>query len=101
MTATTVEKIRGSDIRDSLSDLSSDEASSDSQEPARLAGGPVSHSSWQVLGEPHFRRYFLGSLISNLGTWLQSTAQVLIAWAAQRAFYRSRARHRAPRRAIR
>lgn len=80
MTTMTEGKIGGSDIRDSLSDLSSDEASSSSQEPARQAGGPVSRSSWQVLGEPPFRRYFLGSLISNLGTWLQSTAQVLIAY---------------------
>jgi predicted MFS family arabinose efflux permease len=37
-------------------------------------------SSWRVLSQPDFRLYFLGSLISNLGTWLQSTAQVLIAY---------------------
>ena len=37
-------------------------------------------SSWQVLRQPDFRRYFFGSLISNLGTWLQSTAQVLMAY---------------------
>src|SRR5690348_15077452 len=37
-------------------------------------------SSWHVLSQGGFRRYFLGSLISNLGTWLQSTAQVLIAY---------------------
>lgn len=44
-------------------------------------GRPVnSRSSWQVLGQRDFRLYFLGSLISNLGTWLQSTAQVLIAY---------------------
>ena len=37
-------------------------------------------SSWQLLGHQDFRIYFFGSLISNLGTWLQSTAQVLIAY---------------------
>ncbi len=37
-------------------------------------------SSWQLLGQRDFRIYFCGSLISNLGTWLQSTAQVLIAY---------------------
>src|SRR5207248_1756037 len=42
-------------------------------------------SSWQVLGQRDFRRYFFGSLISNLGTWLQSTAQVLIAYQVTRS----------------
>ena len=37
-------------------------------------------SSWQILSQHDFRLYFFGSLISNLGTWLQSTAQVLIAY---------------------
>jgi predicted MFS family arabinose efflux permease len=37
-------------------------------------------SSWQLLSQHDFRLYFCGSLISNLGTWLQSTAQVLIAY---------------------
>jgi MFS family permease len=37
-------------------------------------------SSWQILNQHDFRLYFFGSLISNLGTWLQSTAQVLIAY---------------------
>ncbi len=37
-------------------------------------------SSWQILNQYDFRLYFFGSLISNLGTWLQSTAQVLIAY---------------------
>lgn len=43
-------------------------------------GGRAWRSSWQLLSYPGFRRYFLGSLGSNLGTWLQSTAQVLIAY---------------------
>ena len=37
-------------------------------------------SSWQLLRQRDFRIYFFGSLASNLGTWLQSTAQVLIAY---------------------
>jgi predicted MFS family arabinose efflux permease len=48
------------------------------------AAGQVSRiggtASWHVLGQPRFRRYFVGSLISNLGTWLQNTAQVLLAY---------------------
>ena len=44
---------------------------------------PVRHgrtASWQVLRHPRFRGYFIGSLISNLGTWLQNTAQMLLAY---------------------
>ena len=37
-------------------------------------------ASWQVLMHPRFRGYFIGSLISNLGTWLQNTAQMLLAY---------------------
>jgi MFS family permease len=33
--------------------------------------------SWHVLAQRRFLAYFLGSLVSNLGTWLQSTAQML------------------------
>jgi MFS family permease len=40
----------------------------------------VRHSSWQLLGCRYFRLYFFGSLGSNLGTWLQGTAQVLLAY---------------------
>ncbi len=47
---------------------------------AQLACGNNRRSSWQLLGQHDFRLYFLGSLTSNLGTWLQSTAQVLIAY---------------------
>jgi MFS family permease len=35
-------------------------------------------SSWGVLRYPAFRLYFAGSLVSNLGTWVQNTAQVLL-----------------------
>jgi MFS family permease len=35
-------------------------------------------SSWGVLRYPAFGLYFAGSLVSNLGTWVQNTAQVLL-----------------------
>lgn len=56
------------------------------KEPARAPKPDVlpqrnnRHSSWQLLRQHQFRLYFLGSLISNLGTWLQSTAQIIIAY---------------------
>jgi predicted MFS family arabinose efflux permease len=37
-------------------------------------------ASWQVLGNGRFLKYFAGSLVSNLGTWLQNTAQMLLAY---------------------
>ena len=40
----------------------------------------VRNGSWRVLREPRFRAYFVGSTISNLGTWLQNTAQLLVAY---------------------
>jgi MFS family permease len=56
--------------------------------PAGQSGNRAkSRSSWQVLGQRDFRRYFFGSLISNLGTWLQSTAQVLIAYQVTRSVF--------------
>jgi MFS family permease len=36
--------------------------------------------SWRVLGNPSFRCYFIGSVTSDFGTWLQNTAQVLLAY---------------------
>jgi hypothetical protein len=36
--------------------------------------------SWHVLHHRDFRLYFAGSLASNLGTWLQNTAQVLLVY---------------------
>jgi MFS family permease len=46
-----------------------------------LAGsdGPKS-SNWQALAHPKFRWYFAGSVTSNFGTWLQNTAQVVLAY---------------------
>ena len=41
--------------------------------------GPRS-SNWQALAHPRFRWYFLGSVTSNFGTWLQNTAQVVLAY---------------------
>lgn len=38
-------------------------------------------TSWTVLKDnPGFLKYFCGSVISDLGTWLQNTAQVLLAY---------------------
>ena len=42
-------------------------------------GGPK-RSNWQVLAQPRFRWYFAGSVVSNFGTWLQNTAQVVLAY---------------------
>lgn len=45
-----------------------------------IAGRTPPRSSWRILQHPGFRLYFAGSLASNLGTWLQNTAQVLLAY---------------------
>jgi MFS family permease len=37
-------------------------------------------SSWGVLRNRSFRSYFAGSVTSDFGTWLQNTAQVLLAY---------------------
>jgi MFS family permease len=37
-------------------------------------------ASWHVLRHRRFLGYFCGSLVSNLGTWLQTTAQMLLAY---------------------
>lgn len=40
-----------------------------------------SSTSWRVFrNNPNFRRYFAGSVTSDFGTWLQNTAQVLLAY---------------------
>lgn len=43
-------------------------------------GGDQPTTSWWVLGNRRFRLYFAGSVVSDLGTWLQNTAQVLLAY---------------------
>jgi MFS family permease len=35
---------------------------------------------WEALAYPDFGLYFAGSVVSNLGTWLQNTAQALLAY---------------------
>jgi predicted MFS family arabinose efflux permease len=40
----------------------------------------VKVASWQVLRDRRFLGYFSGSLISNIGTWLQNTVQMLLAY---------------------
>src|SRR5450755_4041468 len=42
-------------------------------------------ASWYVLAYPDFRLYFFGSVLSNLGTWLQNTAQALLAYNLTRS----------------
>jgi MFS family permease len=93
MTSSTLES---TEVWDSTSNPPVEESAGDSSEPERPAEvtGSVqparrvkSRSSWQVLGERDFRLYFFGSLISNLGTWLQSTAQVLIAYQVTRSVF--------------
>jgi len=42
--------------------------------------GEGKSSSWYVLKQRRFLVYFAGSLVSNLGTWLQNTAQMLLAY---------------------
>jgi MFS family permease len=37
-------------------------------------------SAWKALENRNFKLYFVGSLVSNLGTWMQNTAQVLLAY---------------------
>lgn len=37
-------------------------------------------ASWHVLRHRRFLGYFAGTLVSNLGTWLQNTAQMLLAY---------------------
>src|SRR5690348_10473463 len=40
----------------------------------------VKSASWHILRQRHFLVYFVGSLVSNLGTWLQNTTQMLLAY---------------------
>ena len=43
--------------------------------------GEVRRTPWHVLqGNGGFRTYFFGSVVSDFGTWLQNTAQVVIAY---------------------
>jgi MFS family permease len=60
------------------------DGSGDSDKPARAV---ARRSSWQLLGHRDFRLYFIGSLGSNLGTWLQNTVQVLLAYQFMRSVF--------------
>ena len=49
--------------------------------PLGMTGGHgPKKSNWQALAHPKFRWYFIGSVTSNFGTWLQNTAQVVLAY---------------------
>src|SRR5215470_12552697 len=43
-------------------------------------GDEAKSASWHALTQRRFVVYFCGSLVSNLGTWLQNTAQMLLAY---------------------
>ena len=45
------------------------------------------HSAWRVLRHRDFRWYFLGSVTSNLGTWMQTTAQVVLVYQLTRSVF--------------
>jgi predicted MFS family arabinose efflux permease len=48
---------------------------------SRLSGsGKQPGTSWRALHNRSFRYYFAGSVTSDFGTWLQNTAQVLLAY---------------------
>ncbi len=55
------------------------------------AGGGFFHDRklvWKVLQRyPVFRRYFIGSLVSNFGSWLQTTAQVLLVYRLTKSVF--------------
>ena len=50
---------------------------------ARLGLAPGDNpkrSPWRVLSNSELKKYFLGSVASDFGTWIQNTAQVLLAY---------------------
>jgi MFS family permease len=49
-------------------------------EPFGLVRSGEQRTSWWVLRNKYFRSYFCGCVVSDLGTWLQNTAQVLLAY---------------------
>jgi predicted MFS family arabinose efflux permease len=42
---------------------------------------------WQALAERKFRWYFAGSAVSNFGTWLQNTTQVVLTYQLTRSVF--------------
>jgi predicted MFS family arabinose efflux permease len=57
------------------------------QLPAAVAPLDRPRSSWGVLRHRAFCLYFVGSLASNLGTWVQNTAQVLLMYQLTRSVF--------------
>src|SRR5580698_9587155 len=57
----------------------SDVADKPAGQPAPVSPAD-SVQSWRLLRKPRFLAYFTGSLVSNMGTWLQGTAQTLLAY---------------------
>jgi MFS family permease len=45
------------------------------------------HSAWRALRHRDFRWYFFGSLTSNLGTWMQTIAQVVLVYQLTRSVF--------------
>ena len=71
------------------------DASASTEQPLRSARRPLAQltpdwlrdwldgeksSSWHVLRQRTFRTYFIGCTTSNLGTWLQNTTQLILAY---------------------
>src|SRR5215475_4179411 len=54
------------------------------EEPTSAEGR---HSAWKVLRHRDFRWYFFGSLTSNLGTWMQTIAQVVLVYQLTRSVF--------------
>jgi MFS family permease len=52
----------------------------ESKETSLLEPHETKSSAWLLLRQSNFRIYFLGALASNLGTWFQSTGQIVIAY---------------------
>lgn len=48
---------------------------------------PQRSSAWGLLRLPAFRTYFVGCTVSNLGTWLQCTCQVVLAYQITRSVF--------------
>jgi predicted MFS family arabinose efflux permease len=44
------------------------------------ASAVIRRSAWNALEHRNFKLYFWGSLSSNLGTWMQNTAQILLVY---------------------
>jgi predicted MFS family arabinose efflux permease len=53
----------------------------------RLARKGARRSAWRVLRHPALRWYLAGSVVSNAGTWLQNTAQVMLAYQLTRSVF--------------